>query len=132
MMEKSLTKLELRHSKKNIILNTFLLTQIKNAAIVERFKKTLKTVMCKYFYYKGTYKCIGVLDELVFNYSNTKHSIILMKPKNVNKSNENQVWNTIFRPRYAVTPLHEYKVGDLVRIYRYKSVFTKGYQANFT
>ena len=55
-----------------------------------------------------------------------------MNPKDVNKSNENQVWNTIYRPRYAETSLPQYKVGDLVRIYRYKSVFTKGYEANFT
>ena len=102
------------------------------AAVVERFKRTLKTAMCKCFYSKRTYKCIGVLDDLVFNYYNTKHSVILMKPKHVNKSNENQVWNTIFRPRYAEIPLPADKVGDLVRIYRYKSVFTKGYEANFT
>ena len=58
----------------------------KKAAIVERFNRTLKTMMWKYFYSKGTYNWVDVLDELTENYNNTKHSSILMKPKDVNKS----------------------------------------------
>ena len=50
----------------------------KKAAVVERFNRTLKTAMWKYFYSKGTYKWIDTLDELVYNYNNTKHSTILM------------------------------------------------------
>ena len=56
----------------------------KKAAVVERFNRTLKTSMWKYFYSKGTYKWIDILDDLVYNYNNTKHSVILMKPKDVN------------------------------------------------
>ena len=67
----------------------------KKAAVVERFNRTLKTAMWKYFYSKGTYKWIDVLDQLVYNY-NTKHSTILMKPKDVNKKNEDQVWTTLY------------------------------------
>ena len=44
----------------------------KKAAVVERFNK--------YFYSKGTYNWIDVVDELVDNYNNTKHSTILIKP----------------------------------------------------
>ena len=63
----------------------------KKATIVERFNKTLKIAMRKYFYSKGTYKWINVLDQLVYSYNNTKHSTILMKPKDVNKKNEDQM-----------------------------------------
>ena len=40
----------------------------KKAAVVERFNRTLKTSMWKYFYSKGTYKWIDVInrDELVY------------------------------------------------------------------
>ena len=49
-------------------------------------------MMWKYFYSKGTYDWIDVLDKLVENYNNnTKHETILMKPKDVNKTNENVV-----------------------------------------
>ena len=52
----------------------------KKAAIVERFNRTLKTKMEKYFYSKGTRNWI----DLTKNYNNTKHSSIHMKPKDVN------------------------------------------------
>ena len=52
----------------------------KKASIVERFNRTLKTMMWKYFYSKGTYNWVDVLNDLVSNYNNTKHSSILMKP----------------------------------------------------
>ena len=68
----------------------------RKAAIVERFNRTLKTSMCKYFYSKGTYKWIDILDELTNNYNHTKHSSILMKPADVNKSNKDQVWITLY------------------------------------
>ena len=52
----------------------------KKAEVVERFNRSLKTGMWKYFYIKGTYKWIDILDGLVSNYNGTKHSVILMKP----------------------------------------------------
>ena len=87
--------------------------------------------MWKYLYSKGTYKWIDVLDELVYNYNNTKHNGILMKPKDVNKSNENEVWTTLYDHLYAELPLLIFKVGDIVRIRKYKSTFTKGSEASF-
>ena len=45
----------------------------------------------KYFYSKGTYKWIDVIDQLVENDNNTKQSTILMKPRYVNKGNEAEV-----------------------------------------
>ena len=53
----------------------------KKAAIVERFNRTFKTAMWKCFYSKGSYKWIDILDQLVYNYNNTKHNTILMKTK---------------------------------------------------
>ena len=60
----------------------------KKAAIVERFNRTPKTIMWKYFYSKSTYQSTNVQDDLVYNYNNTKHSTILMKPVDVNKDTE--------------------------------------------
>ena len=86
--------------------------------------------MWKYFYCKGTYKWVNILDDLVDNYNNTKHSTILMKPKNVNKMNENDVWNILFRHRHSEYPLPKYEVDDVARISKYKSTLAKGYEAN--
>ena len=63
----------------------FSTNSVKKPAVVERFNRTLKISMWKYFYSNGTYKWVDVLDQLVYNYNNTKHSTILMKPKDVKK-----------------------------------------------
>ena len=88
--------------------------------------------MWKYFYSKGTYNWIDVLDELTKNYNNTKHGSILMKSKDVNKTNENMVWITLYGSPMGNLPLPKFRIGDTVRVSKYKSVFAKGYEANFT
>ena len=42
----------------------------RKAAVVERFNRTLKASMWKYFYSKGTYNWIDILDGLTNNYNN--------------------------------------------------------------
>ena len=104
----------------------------RKAAIVERFNRTLKTAMWKYFYGKGTYKWVDVLDEFKKNYNQTKHSRILMKPADVNKSNKDQVFVTLYGYELGDFPLPKFRIGDTVRISKYKNIFKKCYEANFT
>ena len=88
--------------------------------------------MWKYFYSKGTYDWISVLDELVGNYNNTKHTTIHMKPKDVNRKNGDEVWITLFGSGFGKLLFPKFRVGDTVRVSKYKNVFKKGYEANFT
>ena len=104
----------------------------RKAAIFERFNRTLKTAMWKYFYSKGTYKWIDILDELTNKYNQTKHSSILMKPADVNKSNKDQVWLTLYGYGLGQSSLPKFRISDTVRISKYKNIFKKGYEANFT
>ena len=113
-------------------VNYFSTHSVKKAAIVERFNSTLKTMMRNFFYSKGTYNWVDVLDELVKNYNSTKHSSILMKPKDVNPSNWYLAWVTLYGSALGELPLPKFRVGDTVRVSRYKSTFGKGYEANFT
>ena len=55
-----------------------------------------------------------------------------MRPKDVSEKNEAEVWTTLFGHGLAESPLPKFKVDDTVRISKYKSIFTKGYEANFT
>ena len=73
-----------------------------------------------------------MLDELTNNYNNTKHSSILMKPADVNKSNKDLVWVTLYGSALGKLPLPKFRIGDTVKVSKYKSVFSKGYEANFT
>ena len=99
---------------------------------MERFNRTLKTMMWNFFYSKGTYNWVDVLDELVKNYNSIKHSSTRMKPKDVNPSNWCLAWVTLYGSALGELPLPRFRVGDTVRVSRYKSTFSKGYEANFT
>ena len=55
-----------------------------------------------------------------------------MKPKDVNKTNENIVWVTLYGSPMGDLPLPKFRIGGTVRVSKYKSIFAKGYEANFT
>ena len=56
------------------------------AAIVERFNRTLKTKMWKYFTAQNTRRYVDVLQSLVNGYNQSYHRSIKMKPVDVRKS----------------------------------------------
>lgn len=58
------------------------------ASVIERFNRTLKNKMYRYFTYKNTWKYVDVLPNLVKAYNNSFHRSIKMKPSQVNKRNE--------------------------------------------
>ena len=55
-----------------------------------------------------------------------------MKPADVNRSNENLVRVTLYGSALGKLPLPKFRVGDTVRVSKYKSIFSKVYEANFT
>lgn len=103
------------------------------ASICERFNRTLKTTMWKKFSLRGTYKWIDILPDLISNYNDNKHRTIQMKPKDVTAENEKEILHKIYG-KYQVnrTRKIKFKIGDKVRISKYKHVFEKGYTPNWT
>jgi len=85
------------------------------AAVVERFNRTLKEKMFRYFTHKNTHRYTDVLDELLHSYNNTYHRSIEISPLEGNRDSED-----IVRARlYLLKPKHykwKYKVGDRVRM----------------
>ena len=55
------------------------------ASIVERFNRTLKGKMWKYFTANNTLKYIDILQKLVKSYNSSRHRSIGMRPVDVNK-----------------------------------------------
>ncbi len=106
----------------------------KKAAIVERFNKTLKNRMWKYFEENETKTWIHILQDLVHGYNNSFHSSIDMKPIEArNPDNSEIVWYNLYGA-FLTNEFGEpkYKIGDRVRISKYKHTFHRGYLANFT
>jgi len=99
----------------------------EKSSVVERWNRTMKEKMFKYFTAKSKY--IDVLDEFVNRYNNTAHSSIKMTPtKASKKENENEVWRNLYgdySPLERKAP--KFAVDHKVRITKKKGIFEKGY-----
>jgi hypothetical protein len=103
------------------------------ASIVERFQRTLKGRMWKYFYRRKTLKYEDVLSKLLEAYNGSHHRSIGRAPGSVTTANEDAVWQTLYGGKQKRSPpAHRLKPGDSVRISKTKKTFEKGYQANWT
>jgi hypothetical protein len=113
---------------KIIFYNTY--NQETKASYVERLQRTIKDKLFRYFTYSGTTRYIDVLAEFVNNYNNSHHSGIKMKPNAVSFQNQEKVWNEQYFPdnQSSAVMLFKFNLGDSVRVTKFKSTFSKGYQ----
>ena len=96
------------------------------SVIVERFIRTLKTKIYKYMTSISKNVYIDKLDDIVDEYNNTYHRTIKMKPIDVKD-------NTYIDFEKEVNDKDpKFKVGDHVRISKYKNIFAKGYTPNWS
>ena len=98
----------------------------RKSAVAERFIRTLKNKIFKHMKALSKDVYFDVLDDIVNKYNKKVHRTIKMKPINVTSgsyaeykedSNEKDC---------------EYKVGDRVRISKYKNIFAKEYAENWS
>ena len=102
-------------------------THIK-ASMVERVIKTLKQMIWKRFSLNGNYKYINFLPEIVAKYNATKHHTTNMCPKDVRKKHEKLLLSTVYNYNNTIrVNKPRFKVGQKVRISKYKHIFQKGY-----
>ncbi|QKS69576.1 putative integrase [Drosophila-associated adintovirus 2] len=101
------------------------------ASICERFNRTLKNLMWKMFSYQGNYRWVHKLHQLINKYNNAYHRTIKMKPSEVCRQNEKFILQSVYN-QLKIFPKHKYFVGDFVRVSKYKGVFAKGYEPNWT
>ena len=96
------------------------------SVVAERFIRTLKNKLYKYVTATGKNVYYDVLDDAFNEYNNTKDNTIKMKPKDV-KDDNNRVYIDEHNKKSAT-----YNVGDRVRIFKFKNIFTKGYTPNWS
>ena len=92
------------------------------SVVAERFIRTLKSKIYKYIISKNVY--VDKLDDIVDKYNNTYHTTIKMKPIDVE---DNAYINT---DKETNDKDSKFKVGDHVKISKYKNIFAKGYTPN--
>ena len=96
------------------------------SVIAERFIRTLKTKIYKNMTMVPKNVYIDKLDDIVSEYNNTYHRTIKMKPVHVKD-------NTYIDFKKEINDKDpKSKVGDHVRISKYKNIFAKEYTPNWS
>ena len=96
------------------------------SVVAERFIRTLKSKIYKYMTSISKDVYINKLDDIVDEYNNTYHITIKMKLIDVK---ENTYINT---DKETNDKDPKFKIGDSVRISKYKNIFAKGYTPNWS
>ena len=96
------------------------------SVVAERFIKTLKNKVYKHMNYIGKNVYFNVLDDIVRKYNSTVHSSIKIKPKNVTDD------SFIEYNEESNKKDPKFRVGDNVRISKYKNIFAEGYTPNWS
>jgi len=103
------------------------------SSVAERWNRTMKEKMLKYFTANNTYRYIDVLDEFVDKYNNTWHSSIKMITVEGSKIiNTITVYRNLYQDLTRRPMRAKFKVGDKVRILKKKGLFEKGFTPNWT
>ena len=96
------------------------------SVVAERFIRTLKSKFYKYMTSISKNVYIDKLDDIVDEYNNTIHTTIKMKPIDV----KDNAYINVDKEINNKDP--KFKVGDCVRISKYKNIFAKGYTPNWS
>ena len=94
--------------------------------VAERFIRTLKTKICKYMTPISKNVYIVKLVDIVNKYNNTYHRTIKLKPSSVN----DYTYIDFIKEINNKNP--KFKVGDYVRMSKYKNIFAKRYTPNWS
>jgi transposase InsO family protein len=118
---------------KSMNIHHFVSNSDKKAAVVERFNRTLKSRIWTYFTAKNTKKYIDVLQQFTKSYNASTHRSIGMSPVDVREDDTNTIWRRLYGDGSVPPPLRKRpRVGELVRISRWKGNFEKGYLPNWS
>ena len=105
------------------------------SVVAERFIRTLKNKLYKHMTATGKNVYYDVLDDVVSKYNNTKHSTIKMKPKDVKNDNKRvyiDEHNEKDTTKSSSSERSRFKIGDRVRISKFKNIFAKVYTPNWS
>ena len=102
------------------------------SVVAEIFIRTLKNKLYKHMTASGKNVYYDVLDDVVNKYNNTKHRTIKMKPIDIkdNKRVYIDEHNEKDTTKSSSSERSRFKVGDRLRISKFKNIFAKGYTPN--
>jgi len=102
------------------------------AALVERWNRTLRERLNRYFTYRGKKQWHDALDDIVYSYNHSKHrGIQYMRPVDVNVKNEAELWSKQEQQQQP-TVGKTIQLLDYVRVSRNKGPFLKNFDQNWS
>ena len=110
----------------------------EKSSVVERWNRTIKRIMWKYFTANNTNVYSNVLNDIIHKYNNTYHRSIKCTPTQAREpSNHKRVYEALFGEDYKAAATvkqspPKFEIGDKVRINRKKGTFEKGFTPNWT
>lgn len=116
---------------KKYSINHYSTYSVMKASIAERLIRTLKHWLWQEFSLNGSYNWTKYIKAIMKRYNTKKHSTIGIPPTDVNENNSLDILSKHYNHIKIKAPA-KYKVGEHVRISKYKSVFAKGYTGNWT
>ena len=102
------------------------------AAIIERWNRTLKHKLWRYFTAENTQQWTDVLQTIVQSYNHSIHRSIGRRPADVTEAEVSDMREEMANRRKPEKGKDDIRLGDQVRISKVKSVFAKGYLPNWT
>ena len=109
----------------------------KKANFCERFNKTFKDRLYRFFDYKQSYVYDKmIIQKIVDNYNSSLHTTIDISPESINKQNYLKVWKNVYlrkqHGRYKQLPRPVFKKGDRVRILLEREKFQRSWYQNYS
>ena len=100
------------------------------ASIVERFIRTIKEKLFRYFMYSSKWKYVDVIQKLVHAYNHSFHRSIQCSSAEVTPSNQQSIWLTLYGDQQPKNP--KFSVGTRVRLSVIRGQFTKDHTQGWT
>jgi hypothetical protein len=101
--------------------------------IINRFHRTIKDKLTKYFIAKDTVKWIDIIDKIIFNYNHTINKGIGIEPYKVNNFIEHEIilWKRKETELFN-NKNEDFNIGDKVRIINKKILFNDKMLPNYS
>ena len=135
-MGKEFYNAEFQRCAKTRGINHYSTYSVMKASIVERFNRTLKNLMWKQFSLNASYRWVDLLPALVRTYNHRKHRTINARPVDVTPATRlSFAANEPLLPSASAGVRRrraKFKAGDKVRVSKFKTLFEKGYTANWS
>ena len=100
----------------------------KKNSMVERFNRTLKERIERYFTEKKTTRWVDILQDFSNNINHTTNRSIGLPPVQVTLENADMIWKKLYPNRGKKVKCDRIIIGDRVRIILPAKVFDKGYR----